>query len=300
MSLTLHVADGCATSVSRSSSDRMLMAEIGARSVARAQEITGVADRTASRSARRCVLRDVRQRSADCRPGTAPRRAPRRCRCRAAARPPGPAWRPRGRHPWWRCATRGALAAQGIDDAVADAMHPELTVPARPRKSRPSRSTVCTGMRKGPRGRVSAARRCAPDARAASAPCTRACARSGARRCRRRRPRPEWRSPPGNRSAASASRKSASMACGTVLRPVDEIHLVDGENDALHADEIEDRGVAAGLLLDAVARVDQHDGDVGVRGARRHVARVLLMAGAVDDHEAAASRCRSSARRCRW
>ncbi len=72
-----------------------------------------------------------------------------------------------------------------------------------------------------------------------------------------------------------------------LLRPVDEIHLVDGEDDALHADEVEDGGVAARLALDAVARVDQHDGDVGVRGAGRHVARVLLVAGAVDDDEAA-------------
>ncbi len=72
-----------------------------------------------------------------------------------------------------------------------------------------------------------------------------------------------------------------------LLGPVGEIHLVDGEDDALHTDEIEDGGVAARLRLDAVAGVDQHDGDVGVRSAGGHVARVLLMAGAVDDDEAA-------------
>ncbi len=72
-----------------------------------------------------------------------------------------------------------------------------------------------------------------------------------------------------------------------LLRPVDEIHLVDGEHDALHADDVEDGGVAARLALHAVTCVDQHDGDVGVRGAGRHVARVLLVAGAVDDDEAA-------------
>ena len=44
--------------------------------------------------------------------------------------------------------------------------------------------------------------------------------------------------------------------------------------------------MAARLALDAVARVDEHDRDVGVRGARRHVARVLLVAGAVDDDDA--------------
>ena len=84
-----------------------------------------------------------------------------------------------------------------------------------------------------------------------------------------------------------SSRKSASMARKRLLRPVDEVHLVDGEDDALDADDVENGGVPARLPLHAVARVDQHDGDVGVRGADRHVARVLLVAGAVDDDEAA-------------
>ena len=51
--------------------------------------------------------------------------------------------------------------------------------------------------------------------------------------------------------------------------------------------DVEDGGVPPRLPLDAVARVDEQDGDVGVRGAGRHVARVLLVAGAVDDDEAA-------------
>ncbi len=69
--------------------------------------------------------------------------------------------------------------------------------------------------------------------------------------------------------------------------PVDEVHFVDGQDDALQADEVEDGGVAARLGLDAVAGVDEHDGDVGVRGAGSHVARVLFVSGAVDDDEAA-------------
>ena len=54
------------------------------------------------------------------------------------------------------------------------------------------------------------------------------------------------------------------------FRPVDKVHLVDGENDALQADEIENGGVAAGLGLDAVARVDQDEG-AAERGAARQV-----------------------------
>ena len=108
----------------------------------------------------------------------------------------------------------------------------------------------------------------------------------------------------GDRLAeAEAQRQLAELGLDGaefLLRPVDEVHLVDGEHDALHADDVEDGGVAARLPLDAVAGVDQHDGDIGVRGAGRHVARVLLVAGAVDDDEAARLACRSSARRCRW
>ena len=43
----------------------------------------------------------------------------------------------------------------------------------------------------------------------------------------------------------------------------------------------------ARLPLEAVPRIDQHDGGIGVAGAARHVARVLVVAGAVDQHEAA-------------
>ena len=63
-----------------------------------------------------------------------------------------------------------------------------------------------------------------------------------------------------------------------VFRPADEIHLVDREHDVLDADEIEDRRVSLRLLFDAGARVDEHDRNVGVRSAGRHVARVLLVA----------------------
>ena len=41
---------------------------------------------------------------------------------------------------------------------------------------------------------------------------------------------------------------------------------------------------------DALPRIDQHDGEIGRRGAGRHVARVLLMAGRVGDDELALRR----------
>ena len=75
-----------------------------------------------------------------------------------------------------------------------------------------------------------------------------------------------------------------------LLRPAHLVHLVDGQHHAFDADEIADRGVTAGLALDAVAGVDQEDGDIGMGGARRHVARVLLVPGKVDDDEAAVRR----------
>ena len=89
---------------------------------------------------------------------------------------------------------------------------------------------------------------------------------------------------------------------GTValFRPVDLVHLVDGDDDLLDADEIADRRVAARLALHAVARIDQENGEIGVRGARRHVAGVLLVARRIDDDEAAACGLEIAARRCQW
>ena len=77
------------------------------------------------------------------------------------------------------------------------------------------------------------------------------------------------------------------MARKRCLRPVDQIHLVDGEHHLLDADEIADGGVAAGLAFNAVAGIDEQDGHVGVRGAGRHVAGILLVPGRIDDDEAA-------------
>ena len=71
------------------------------------------------------------------------------------------------------------------------------------------------------------------------------------------------------------------------LVEVDEIHLVDGEDEVGDGEERRDQRVAARLLDHALARVDEHDGDVGRRGAGDHVARVLDVARGVGELEAA-------------
>ena len=64
------------------------------------------------------------------------------------------------------------------------------------------------------------------------------------------------------------------------LVEVDEIHLVDGEDEVGDGEERRDQRVAARLLDHALAGVEQHDGDIGGRGAGDHVARVLDVARA--------------------
>jgi hypothetical protein len=54
------------------------------------------------------------------------------------------------------------------------------------------------------------------------------------------------------------------------------------------AEQRGDKGVPARLFEDALARVDQDDGEVGGGGARHHVAGVLDVAGGVGDDELAA------------
>ena len=61
---------------------------------------------------------------------------------------------------------------------------------------------------------------------------------------------------------------------------VDEVHLVDAHDEVRDAAAASDERVAARLLDDALARVDEHDRQVGGRGARDHVARVLHVARA--------------------
>ncbi len=70
----------------------------------------------------------------------------------------------------------------------------------------------------------------------------------------------------------------------------DQVDLVDRHHDMADAEQRGDEGVPPRLPDDAGARVDEHDGEIGRRGAGRHVAGVLLVAGRVGDDELALRR----------
>ncbi len=75
-----------------------------------------------------------------------------------------------------------------------------------------------------------------------------------------------------------------------LLGVVDQVHLVDGHDQVRNAKQRADESMALGLLQHALARVEQDHREVGRRGAGHHVARVLLVPGAVGDDEAALGR----------
>jgi hypothetical protein len=76
----------------------------------------------------------------------------------------------------------------------------------------------------------------------------------------------------------------------TSSREVDEVHLVDGDDDVLDAEQRDDERVPRVCVHHAVAGVDQDDRQVAGARAGRHVARVLLVARAVGDDELALGR----------
>lgn len=65
----------------------------------------------------------------------------------------------------------------------------------------------------------------------------------------------------------------------------DEVHFVNADNDVLDVEEGGDKGVATGLFDDAVACVDEDDGEISGGCAGDHVSGVLDMAGGVGDDE---------------
>ena len=82
--------------------------------------------------------------------------------------------------------------------------------------------------------------------------------------------------------------KSSQISSKRSCVVVDEIHLVDAEHEVLHLEQRRDHRVAARLLEHPLARVDQHEREVGGGRAGHHVARVLHVPGRVGDDELAA------------
>ena len=84
-----------------------------------------------------------------------------------------------------------------------------------------------------------------------------------------------------------------------LLVVVDQVDLVDGQHQPRHAQQREHGGVPAGLLDDAVAGVDEQDGQLRGGRAGDRVAGVLDVPGGVGEHELALRAWRSSGRRRR-
>ena len=91
------------------------------------------------------------------------------------------------------------------------------------------------------------------------------------------------------RLAAKAA-KSQTIRSKTALSQPTKVDLVDRDDDVADAEQRADRGVALGLDQHALPGVDHQHGEVGGRGAGRHVAGVLLVAGRVGDDEGAPRR----------
>ena len=86
---------------------------------------------------------------------------------------------------------------------------------------------------------------------------------------------------------AANSRYSRSMSGVGLLGVVDQVHLVDGDDDASNADQRHQIAVAPRLRQHALSAVDQDHRQVGGGGAGHHVARVLLVARRVGHDELA-------------
>ena len=91
-------------------------------------------------------------------------------------------------------------------------------------------------------------------------------------------------------SLAANSRELVADLVEALLRVVDEVHLVHAQHEVLHLQQRRDHRVPARLLEHALARVDEHQREVGGRRAGDHVARVLHVPGRVGDDELAPRR----------
>ena len=75
-----------------------------------------------------------------------------------------------------------------------------------------------------------------------------------------------------------------------LLGVADKVDLVHGEDDVTNAEQRADEGMSPGLHQDALAGIDQDDGELRIGCAGRHVAGILLVPGRVGDHERAVGR----------
>jgi len=82
---------------------------------------------------------------------------------------------------------------------------------------------------------------------------------------------------------SSTSRQTPSKASSGERH---EVHLVHADGDLRHAQQRGDGHVAARLVGQPAARVDEDQREVRRGGSGGHVARVLRVAGAVVQHEA--------------
>ena len=89
----------------------------------------------------------------------------------------------------------------------------------------------------------------------------------------------------GASSFAAKSVNSAAMSSKTSCDVVDQVHLVDAQHQVRHPQQRAQERVPAGLLDQALARVDQDQREVGGGGAGDHVAGVLDVPGGVGDDE---------------
>jgi 3'(2'), 5'-bisphosphate nucleotidase len=104
-------------------------------------------------------------------------------------------------------------------------------------------------------------------------------------RCQRREPQ--------------AGREGGPVADDAVegrLVEADQVDLVHRQHHMPDAEQRTDEGVPLGLRQDPLPRIAEDDGEVGVAGAGRHVAGVLLVPRRVGDDEAALRRAEESIR----
>ena len=70
----------------------------------------------------------------------------------------------------------------------------------------------------------------------------------------------------------------------------DEVDLVHGQHDMAYAEQRADQRMTLGLRHYALSSVDQQNGEVRRRRSRRHIPRVLLVAGRIGDNEGTSGR----------